>query len=187
SPMNFSGRPRSAMSSADAASKKRPSTSRARSASKRWARRGESPRSAKSTVTTLRSSVATNGPAAAPQLGQNRAASGSGRPQTAHALTIPSENMLHCMADPKIKALGQVPLFEHLTSRELGFIAREGDEVDVPAGKVLIREGRPGDTFYVILDGQAEVVVGRKLRRVLKPGDFFGEISMIDRGLGTAT
>jgi CRP-like cAMP-binding protein len=95
--------------------------------------------------------------------------------------------MLHCMADPKIKALGQVPLFEHLTSRELGFIAREGDEVDVPAGKVLIREGRPGDTFYVILDGQAEVLVGRKLRRVLKPGDFFGEISMIDRGLGTAT
>jgi CRP-like cAMP-binding protein len=95
--------------------------------------------------------------------------------------------MLHSVADPKIKALSQVPLFEHLTTRELQFIAREGDEVDVPAGKVLIREGRPGDTFYVILDGEAEVVVGRKLRRVLKPGDFFGEISMIDRGLGTAT
>lgn len=91
------------------------------------------------------------------------------------------------MADHKITALGRVPLFEHLGSRELQFIAREGDEVDVPAGKVLIREGRPGDTFYVILDGEAEVQIGGKRRRILKAGDFFGEISMIDRGLGTAT
>jgi CRP-like cAMP-binding protein len=103
------------------------------------------------------------------------------------ALTI--DNMLHesLMADHKIAALGRVPLFEHLTKKELDFIAREGDEVDVPAGKVLIREGRPGDTFYVILVGEAEVLIGGKRRRVLRAGDFFGEISMIDRGLGTAT
>lgn len=91
------------------------------------------------------------------------------------------------MADHKITALGQVPLFEHLTRKELEFIAREGDEVDVPAGKTLIREGRPGDTFYVILKGEAEVAIGGTRRRVLGSGDFFGEISMIDRGLGTAT
>ena len=95
--------------------------------------------------------------------------------------------MLHRMADHKIAALARVPLFEHLTKKELDFIAREGDEVDVPSGKVLIREGRPGDTFYVILDGEAEVAIGGKARRVLKAGDFFGEISMLDRGLGTAT
>jgi CRP-like cAMP-binding protein len=91
------------------------------------------------------------------------------------------------MPDHKIPALARVPLFEHLTKRELEFIAREGDEVDVPAGRVLIREGKPGDTFYVILEGEAEVVVGAKPRTVLKKGDFFGEISMLDRGLGTAT
>lgn len=91
------------------------------------------------------------------------------------------------MPDPKIVALSQVPLFEHLTKKELGFIASEGDEVDVAAGKVLIREGRPGDTFYVILNGEAEVNVGGKVRRTLTAGDFFGEISMLDRGLGTAT
>ena len=91
------------------------------------------------------------------------------------------------MADHKITALGQVPLFEHLTRKELELIAREGDEVDVPAGKTLIREGRPGDTFYVILKGEAEVAIGGARRRVLGSGDFFGEISMIDRGLGTAT
>ena len=91
------------------------------------------------------------------------------------------------MPDHKIAALGQVPLFEHLTKRELEFVAREGDEVQVPAGRILIREGKPGDTFYVILDGEAEVAIKGKRRRVLKSGDFFGEISMIDRGLGTAT
>ena len=54
-------------------------------------------------------------------------------------------------------------------------------------GKTLIRQGRPGDTFYIQLEGESEVVVDGKRRRVMKPGDFFGEISMIDRGLGTAT
>ncbi|TME66426.1 MAG: cyclic nucleotide-binding domain-containing protein [Chloroflexi bacterium] len=95
--------------------------------------------------------------------------------------------MFQRMADHKIAALRHVPLFEHLTKKELDFIARKGDEVDIPAGKVLTREGRPGDTFYVLLEGQAEVTIAGKRRRVLKAGDFFGEISMIDRGLSTAT
>jgi|SRR5919198_1090631 CRP-like cAMP-binding protein len=95
--------------------------------------------------------------------------------------------MLHAMADPKLTALSRVPLFERCTRKELEFIAREGDEVDVPAGKTLIRQGKPGDTFYIQLEGQSEVKVDSKRRRVMKPGDFFGEISMIDRGLGTAT
>jgi CRP-like cAMP-binding protein len=90
-------------------------------------------------------------------------------------------------ADPKLKALGQVPLFAHCSRTELEFIAREGDEVEMPAGKTLTREGRPGDTFYVLLEGEAEVTIGGKARRVLKTGDFFGEISMVDRGLATAT
>jgi len=59
--------------------------------------------------------------------------------------------------------------------------------VAVPAGKTLTRQDRAGDTFYVLLEGEAEVKVDGKRRRVLKPGDFFGEISMLDRGLATAT
>ena len=89
--------------------------------------------------------------------------------------------------DPKLKALSQVPLFARLSKREREFIAKEGDEVAVPAGKTLTRQDRAGDTFYVLLEGEAEVKVDGKRRRVLKPGDFFGEISMIDRGLATAT
>jgi CRP-like cAMP-binding protein len=95
--------------------------------------------------------------------------------------------MLQPMTDPKLAALSRVPLFAHCTRKELQFIAREGDEVDVPAGKTLIRQGRPGDTFYVQLEGESEVKIGSRRRRVLKSGDFFGEISMIDRGVGTAT
>ncbi len=91
------------------------------------------------------------------------------------------------MADPKLKALSQVPLFSHCSRRELEFIASEGDEVDMPAGSILTREGRPGDSFYVLLEGQAEVKIGGKRRSVLKAGDFFGEISMVDRGPTTAT
>ena len=91
------------------------------------------------------------------------------------------------VADPKLEALSRVPLFAHCTRRELEFIAREGDEVNVKAGKTLIRQGQPGDTFYIQLEGKAEVEVDGKKRRVLGPGDFFGEISMVDRGAGTAT
>jgi len=91
------------------------------------------------------------------------------------------------MADQKITALGRVPLFAHCTRKELAFIARKGDEIDVPAGKTLITQDRPSDAFYVQLEGESEVKIGGRRRRVMKPGDFFGEISMIDRGPGTAT
>ena len=91
------------------------------------------------------------------------------------------------MADPKLAALSRVPLFESCTRKELQFIASRGDEVDVRAGKSLIRQDRPSDTFYVQLEGESEVKVSGKRRRVLRPGDFFGEISMIDRGPRTAT
>jgi protein phosphatase len=91
------------------------------------------------------------------------------------------------MTDPKLSALSRVPLFEGCTRKELQFIARGGDEVDVRAGKTLIRQDKPSDTFYIQLTGESEVKVNGKRRRVMKPGDFFGEISMIDRGPGTAT
>ena len=74
-----------------------------------------------------------------------------------------------------------------LSQKELEFVASRTDEVDVPAGKRLITQGQPGDTFYVLLDGEADVVIDDKPRRTMETGDFFGEISMLDRGLGTAT
>jgi len=95
--------------------------------------------------------------------------------------------MLQPMSDHKIDALSRVPLFASLSRRELEFVASRADEVDTPAGKFLTTQGEPGDTFYVLLDGEARVDIDGELRRTLEPGDFFGEISMLDRGLGTAT
>ncbi len=91
------------------------------------------------------------------------------------------------MNDPKVEALSKVPLFASLSKHELEFVASRADEVDAPAGKFLTTQGEPGDTFYVLLDGEARVDIDGDLRRKLVPGDFFGEISMLDRGLGTAT
>jgi len=95
--------------------------------------------------------------------------------------------MLQSMSDPKVDALSKVPLFASLSKHELEFVASRADEVDAPAGKFLTTQGVPGDTFYVLLDGEARVDIDDELRRTLVPGDFFGEISMLDRGLGTAT
>ncbi len=91
------------------------------------------------------------------------------------------------MPDAKVKVLAQVPLFEGLSQRELAFVASRTDEVPVGAGRQLTRQGRPSNAFYVILDGEADVEIDGKKRDVLKKGDFFGEISMLDRGNATAT
>jgi CRP-like cAMP-binding protein len=91
------------------------------------------------------------------------------------------------MSDTKTEALSRVPLFAQLSKRELEFVATRADEVDAPAGQKLTTQGRPGDSFYILLEGEAYVDVDGKARRSLKTGDFFGEISMLDRGLASAT
>jgi CRP-like cAMP-binding protein len=90
-------------------------------------------------------------------------------------------------SDPKARALGQVPLFARCTGKELEFIASRTDEVNAPVGTRLTCQGRRGDAFYVLLEGQVDVVVDGERRRTLGTGEFFGEISMLDRGLATAT
>ena len=91
------------------------------------------------------------------------------------------------MADPKVLALSKVPLFASCTQKELEFIASHTDEVSVEAGKELTRQGALGHTFCVLLRGAADVTIDGQLRRTMGEGDFFGEISMLDQGEGTAT
>ena len=95
--------------------------------------------------------------------------------------------MLQAMAHSKAKALSGVPLFAKLSKSELEHVASNADEVDVKAGHKLTTQGKPGESFYVILDGEAVVEIDGEPRRTLKAGDFFGEISMLDRGPATAT
>jgi CRP-like cAMP-binding protein len=91
------------------------------------------------------------------------------------------------MADPKVEALGRMPLFARCTQKELQFLASRTDEVDVEAHRTLTRQGDSGDSFYVLLEGEADVTVDGQARPPLHTGDFFGEISMLDRGPVTAT
>jgi CRP-like cAMP-binding protein len=90
------------------------------------------------------------------------------------------------VADPRVQQLRSVPLFGGCTDKELAFIASRTDEVDLPAGKVLTEKGRSGGDFFIILEGQAEVDADQG-KRTLGPGDFFGEIALIDNGPRTAT
>ena len=91
------------------------------------------------------------------------------------------------MSDAKIEALSKVPLFAPCSRKELEFLVTRTDEVDLPAGRTLITQGRPADSFYLLLSGTATVQVDGRDRPTLEPGSFFGEISMLDRGPATAT
>ena len=90
-------------------------------------------------------------------------------------------------ASSKIDLLKRVPLFAGLSKKGLREVAKIADEIDLPSGKVLIREDEPGRQFFIMLGGKAEV--RRKGRRVnmMGEGDFFGEISLVTERPTTAT
>jgi CRP/FNR family transcriptional regulator, cyclic AMP receptor protein len=82
--------------------------------------------------------------------------------------------------DKKVESLRRAPLFEGLSKKDLVQLARLTEDLEIPAGTVLTKEGDTGREFFVIVDGEA--VVKRKGRRVatLGPGDFFGEIALVE-------
>jgi CRP/FNR family transcriptional regulator, cyclic AMP receptor protein len=87
----------------------------------------------------------------------------------------------------KIELIKSVPLFSGCTKKELEAISAQADELTVPAGKALTKEGARGREFMVIVDGSAEVrKKGRRLN-LLGSGDFLGEIALITGAPRTAT
>ena len=87
----------------------------------------------------------------------------------------------------------QVPLFQSLPGREIHFLAQTMRPLELEPGVILCREGDHGDTFFVILSGEVEIIksLGMKSEQVLGvrgPSDFFGEMSLlIPDGLRTAS
>jgi CRP-like cAMP-binding protein len=87
----------------------------------------------------------------------------------------------------KVEALGRVPLFEGLSKKDLRDLARVTDDLAVPAGTVLCREGAPGREFFVIVDGTVEVTTGGKRLATRGAGEFLGEIALITTRRRTAS
>ena len=85
------------------------------------------------------------------------------------------------------KSLERVPLFAGLSQKEREKVARWADTVDLPASKHLLDEGRLPHEFFVIIDGEVEVLHEEKRLATLGPGDFFGEIALIEHGRRTAS
>ncbi|HEY8807392.1 MAG TPA: cyclic nucleotide-binding domain-containing protein [Candidatus Limnocylindria bacterium] len=91
------------------------------------------------------------------------------------------------MADARATRLKAVPLFAHCDAKQIDFIVTQVEEMDFPVGRVLCTEGTHGGDFFILESGAADVTRGGKKIATMQPGDFFGEIALVDGGKRTAT
>lgn len=99
----------------------------------------------------------------------------------------PMSLQLFRRSDRKLDLLSDVPLFAGLDRSDLARVARLVDIVDVEAGRTLIHQGSLRREFFVLVDGQVVVEVDDVPVACLGPGDFFGELAILDMGARTAT
>jgi len=83
--------------------------------------------------------------------------------------------------------LKRVPIFSDLDGKELERIASSMKQRIFNAGDTVTAEGKTGVVFFVIEDGEATVTVGGEERRRLGPGDYFGEVALLNESPRTAT
>ena len=89
--------------------------------------------------------------------------------------------------DPKRRHLQRVPLFSGFNEDELRRVAELSRIVESPMGTVVTQIGEPGDSFFVIIDGMVAVRTPVGAGSQLRPGDFFGEMSLVDGEPRSAT
>jgi CRP/FNR family cyclic AMP-dependent transcriptional regulator len=89
--------------------------------------------------------------------------------------------------DAKLKLLQAIPLFSACNKRDLSRIASLVDEVEVPSGRVLMRQGENGRECFVIAEGKAKATLRGRRSVTLGPGAVIGEISLLDHGPRSAT
>lgn len=86
-----------------------------------------------------------------------------------------------------IEMLQAVPLLSTCNKKELGRIASLGTRIEVQDGKVLTEQGRPGREFFLVIDGHASCSVDATEVASFGPGDYFGEMALLDGGPRHAT
>ena len=86
-----------------------------------------------------------------------------------------------------VERLSRVPIFSGCSKRDLQTIAKAVRPVGHTAGSVVATEGEPGAGLFVIDQGEADVTIGGRKLNHLGPGDFFGEMALLDGGPRTAT
>ena len=91
------------------------------------------------------------------------------------------------MAELSLELLQRVPLFADFARSDLQRLARSFKERKFEAGSTVASEGKTGAGFFVIESGEASVSTRGAERRKLGPGDYFGEIALIDEGARSAT
>ena len=91
------------------------------------------------------------------------------------------------MAQGAVDLLKRVPIFQGLDDRELARIAGSMKQRTFRAGDTVTTEGKGGVGFFVIEDGEARVTIGGQERRRLGPGDYFGEVALLNESARTAT
>jgi CRP/FNR family transcriptional regulator, cyclic AMP receptor protein len=85
------------------------------------------------------------------------------------------------------EVLAKVPLFSMLSKKDLARLANNAHDRTFPAGTVITEQGDTGISFGVIMEGQAAVTVHGRPARTLGPGDYFGEMALIDHSFRSAT
>jgi CRP-like cAMP-binding protein len=83
--------------------------------------------------------------------------------------------------------LAEVPLFSACSKKDLALVAKRAEDVKVDAGKVLVSEGAAGAEFFTIIEGTASVSRHGQEVAQLGPGDFFGDLALLDRAPRNAT
>jgi CRP-like cAMP-binding protein len=102
-------------------------------------------------------------------------------------LKAPDAGKNRAVAGAPVDTLSRITLFEELDAAELQSIADSMHEATVPAGATVTAEGGPGDGFFVVESGEAEVRVRGRTRATMRPGDHFGEIALLLGSNRTAT
>jgi CRP-like cAMP-binding protein len=84
-------------------------------------------------------------------------------------------------------ALSHVPLFTGFSKKALTSLAEDTDVVSFSAGQKIVEEGMLGEAMFVVLSGEATVLQGKRRLGTILPGDFFGEVAVLDGSPRSAT